>query len=185
MHCFCYIYPKASVKQWQFTMVHREKWWNRSLVSSTCYLHHILSEASCFIEIGRHVQVTLEDSFHCTQWYTELFFFLWITMRWNISTMRSSHFFGKKKHPNLLWLAACLKEASATSGSTVSPRRCWATISLKLMGKPLVLCIWKLGPQPIFSHLKLGIAITAITNVFQMCLQQHYIFHIWKKAFCS
>lgn len=91
----------------------------------------------------------------------------------------------KKTHLNLLWLAACLKVPSTTSGSTVSARRCWATVSLKLIGKPLVLCIRKLGPQPTFCHLKRGTAITAITNVFQMCLQQHYVFHIGKKAFCS
>lgn len=42
----------------------------------------------------------------------------------------------------------------------VAPHRCWATISLKLMAKTFVHCIQKLGPQPTFSHLKLGTAVT-------------------------
>ena len=62
---------------WDFiAMLHQEKGWNRSLVSSTCYLCWVLSETNCFIKTGRHVKSTLEDSFHCTLQYTELCFFL-------------------------------------------------------------------------------------------------------------
>lgn len=41
----------------------------------------------------------------------------------------------------------------------VTPHRCWATISLKLMGKAFFHRVWQLGPQPTFSHLKLGTAV--------------------------
>lgn len=67
---------------WDFiAMLHQKKWWNRSLVSSTCYLHWILSKINCFIKIGRHVKRTLEDSFHCTLQYTELPIF--VDLQWN------------------------------------------------------------------------------------------------------
>lgn len=89
---------------WDFiAMLHQEKRWNSFLVSSTYYLHWILSETNCFIKIGRHVKRTLEDSFHCTLQYTELCFFL--DLQWNeiLYLLWGHSFFFLIKKPSCGW----------------------------------------------------------------------------------
>lgn len=100
-----HLWNSTKLGRWDFiAMLHQEKQWNRSLVSSTYYLHWILSETNCFITIGRHVKRTLEDSFQCTLQYTELWFFSGFTMKWNIIfIMRSFFFFFLIKKPSCGW----------------------------------------------------------------------------------
>lgn len=144
---------------WDFIAVlSQQKWWNRSLVSSTHYLHWILSETDCFIKIGRHVKRTLEDSFHCTLQYTELcFFWIYNEMKYYIYYDVIPFFLLLKNPP----VVGSLSKADISNiwEHRVTPHRCWATISLRLKGKAFVHCVQKLGPQPTFSHLKLGTAI--------------------------
>lgn len=84
-------------------------------------------------------------------------------MKWNIIfIMRSFHNFGGVfllKNPPVFGRVS-KADISNIWEHRVTPHRCWATISLKLMAKTFVHCVQKLGPQPTFSHLKLGTAVT-------------------------